>query len=123
MFVVREPLQVRGERLGKPTRLLLVLRTGRIYAGELGMPRLRQAGPVQLARGSDHLARPLRIGFPQESQVEQPFAGVIDDIEVEASAAQTRFSIHADSYSMVSLSSLMRRVEFGQMRRSTRSAT
>ena len=45
MFVCPRLLQIRGEGLGNPARRLLVLRTGRVRAGELGMPRLGEARP------------------------------------------------------------------------------
>ena len=87
MVVRPRLLQVRGEGLGNPARRLLVLRTGRVRAGEFGVPRLGELGSMQLPRRGEHLGRPLHVGFPQQSQVEQPFAGVVDDIEMEPPAA------------------------------------
>ena len=76
--------QIGGEQLGDVARAVLVGLGVRVEAGERGAPvgRERRAG-AGLARG-DRLARPRRVGLVEQRQVEQPFAGIVDDVEVEA---------------------------------------
>ncbi len=60
----------------------------RIKCCEMGMPGLGQTGAGLNAAGGNGGLGPLPIGQVHQRQVEQPFAGIIHDIDVELSAAE-----------------------------------
>ena len=82
--------QIGREKCGRPPRDRLVLRGVRVEPGRKAAPfgRQRRAGRNRAA--FECLARPFGIGFFQQGQVEQPFAGIIDDVDDEGRGAGTQ---------------------------------
>ena len=64
-------------------------------------------------RQRERLGRPVGIALVEQRQVEQPFAGIVDDVERRACARARRAPTGIRS---TSRSSLMRRVDSGQRR-------
>ena len=60
----------------------------RIKCCEMGVPGLGQSGAGLNAAGGNGGLRPLPIGEIHQRQVEQPFTGIIHDIDVKFSAAE-----------------------------------
>ena len=82
----------RLEVVGKEARALecnlLVLAGIRIDRAQEFEPRLGGAMRVPRARAPNRIRRPGLVALLQQWQVDQPFAGVVDDIEVEAGDAE-----------------------------------
>ncbi len=79
--VVARLAQIGGEELGGGARGVLFGLGVRVEAGKKGAPgRGERRARLRLAR-FDRLARPLGVGLVEQRQVEQPFAGIIDDVE------------------------------------------
>ena len=73
--------QIGGEKLCRLARGFLGGRTARIERGEksapVGSERRACGGGARLER----LARPVRIGLAEQWQVEQPLAGIVDEVD------------------------------------------
>ncbi|CCJ95990.1 hypothetical protein BN131_3663 [Cronobacter malonaticus 681] len=87
--------QVVGPGFRYLRQTLFIARRQRIQPFAQAPPALRPDGPVALQQAR-HLPRPGEIVLRQHGQVEQPFTGVIDNIEIERGGifkmAQQRFS-------------------------------
>ena len=75
--------QIGFEQIGKSLRQHLVGRCRRIDLGEGRVPILRRRLPACRAALLERGPRPLGIVEPEQRQVEQPFARIVDDIDVE----------------------------------------
>jgi hypothetical protein len=94
MLVCTSRAEVSRKSLGKPARDLLVLRRVRVHAGKCGMPPRSHADAMRLARQRLCLSRPFRVALLEERKVKQPLARVIDDVSLMrfVDCGQTRFS-------------------------------
>ena len=72
------------EKFSGLARMVLICGRLRIKAGEKPPPWRGQQRAASSLRGCNRLKRPLRIVFGEQRQIEQPFAGVIDDVQREA---------------------------------------
>ena len=75
--------QIFGEGAGRAPRVVLQRRRVRIELGEARAPVAGERLPARRFRGGQRLARPLLIGLVEQREVEQPFAGIVDDVDVE----------------------------------------
>ena len=112
--VARLP-QIGGEQLGDVARRVFVGLGVRVEAAEGRAPigRERRAGRASRSRPASRA--PIRVGLVEERQVEQPFAGIVDEVDARGS---TRFEPQpaALSNSIVRRNCEMRRVDCGQRR-------
>ncbi len=80
--------QIGGKQVGAAQRRLLALGCGRIGRGQKFEPCLG----VRLAPGGAGLAQrlraPLLVGHFEQGQIDQPLAGIVDDVEVETRDAE-----------------------------------
>ena len=86
--VARLP-QIGGEQGGAGARDFFIGRGRRFEAHQMLGPGLRQRLARRRSARRDRLLRPLRIALVQQRKVEQPFAGIVDDVEVERRGAGT----------------------------------
>ena len=82
--VVARPLEVGGEKFGDPPRRIFAGVGLGVEADERLTPFLRQRRAGRGLACGKGLARPFGVAFVEQRQVEQPFAGVVDEIELEA---------------------------------------
>ena len=75
--------EVFGEEPRRGDRRLLVGRRARVEAGEVLVPGLGEGRPRPAARQREAFLRPGLVALVEERQVEQPLAGIVDDIEGE----------------------------------------
>ena len=73
--------QVIGEEFGGGERGLFVGRRLRVQARKIRMPFGSQCCAGAAARQREALARPLLIALVEQRQIQQPFAGIIDDVQ------------------------------------------
>ena len=85
--VVARPLEIGGEQFGDPPRRVLAGLGLRVEPDERRTPflRKRRAGGGLARR--QRLARPFGVALVEQGQVEQPFAGIVDEVELEARAS------------------------------------
>ena len=79
--VVARLAQVSGEEFGGGARRFLLGRGGGVEAGKKRAPGRGERRAGFCSARFDRLARPLGVGLVEQRQVEQPFAGIIDDVE------------------------------------------
>ena len=79
--------QIGGEPLGDLAGAVLVGFGVRVEAGERRAPVGRERRAGRGLAGGEGLARPSRVGFVDQRQVEQPFAGIIDEVERQPAVA------------------------------------
>src|ERR1700730_15964465 len=77
--------QVGGKNFSLPARLFLARFTAGLGNGRKPSPICGKRCSCSTFRGNKSFARPLRIGFRKEREIEQPFAGIIDDVDGERS--------------------------------------
>ena len=111
--VARLP-QIGGEQGGAGARDFFIGRGRRFEAHQMLGPGLRQRLARRRSARRDRLLRPLRIALVQQRKVEQPFAGIVDDVEVERRGAEPQEV--ARSNSIRNRSCETRRVDCGQWR-------
>ena len=75
--------QIIGEQFGGGKRCLFVLSALRLKCLEMRMPRRGELCARALARQREALCRPLLKTLVEQRQIQQPFAGVIDDVDGE----------------------------------------
>ena len=81
--------QIVAKGPAKPPRDLLVLGVASGSMPESAcVPFRGDAGAMRLARQRERLRRPFGVALPQQRQVEQPFAGIVDDVEIEPAASE-----------------------------------
>ena len=81
-------LEVGGEEVGAAQRDLLVLRPVGIDGRQKFEPRLGVRLPPRRRRLLDRLGAPLLVAHVEQRQVDQPLAGIVDDVEVEPRDAE-----------------------------------
>src|SRR6202022_2303456 len=70
-----------GEEFGLPAPLLFVGLGARSGVGGKRAPFRRERRPCSVCRSTEGFARPLPKGFAKQRQIEQPFTGIIDDVD------------------------------------------
>ena len=87
--------QIGGEQFRRLPRDGLVLRPGGVEAGGKAAPFSGERRSRRRGAGRKSLARPFGIGFFQQGQIEQPLAGIVDDIDDEGRGAWTKAGLAA----------------------------
>ena len=82
-------LEVGGEQVGAAQGDLLVLRPVGIDARQKLAPGFRMRLPPRCRRLRHRLGAPLLVAHVEQRQVDQPLAGIIDDVEVEPRDAES----------------------------------
>ena len=81
--VLPAPAEIGGEQFGAAHRGLLVLGRFRIEPAEKGMPVAGRGLTLRRAADGHRLRRPFGVTELQQRQVQQPFAWIVDDVEMQ----------------------------------------
>ena len=76
--------EIGGEGVGQLARQRLVGGRVRVDVGQPLQPRNGMVAVAVAAGGGKRLARPFGVALGEQRQVEQPFAGIVDDVDVAA---------------------------------------
>ena len=104
MIVGTRRLEIGGKEVRSPQRHLLVLGGIWIDAGEKLAPGFRVRLPARRRRLLHRLGAPLLVAHVEQRQVDQPLAGIVDDVEIEAGDAEGtaqgagRFELDGDAH-------------------------
>lgn len=123
MFFCPAAGEIGGKGLGQRPRIRFAFRGSRVVPCQLREIRQGHGRTGRRAGQRHRFGTELTVVLRQQRQVQQPFAGIVDDVEMQLAAPELAGEKEADSYSMVSRSSDTCRVDWGQIRSFTSAST